>query len=96
MSVAMTLSLAPSAAPRVQHRRPRAEALTAAACQHDPVEGGHETAADIAAGFDDAQLCVASLDSTILLRGQKTVQILHNGSIYTLQATKLGKLILTK
>jgi hemin uptake protein HemP len=31
-----------------------------------------------------------------LLQGHKTVQILHNGFLYTLQATKLGKLILTK
>ncbi len=31
-----------------------------------------------------------------LLKGQKTVAIFHNGSIYRLQATKLGKLILTK
>ena len=31
-----------------------------------------------------------------LLRGQKTIEIMHNGSVYRLQATKLGKLILTK
>jgi hemin uptake protein HemP len=36
------------------------------------------------------------VESTDLLRGQKTVGILHNGSLYRLQATKLGKLILTK
>lgn len=34
--------------------------------------------------------------STDLLKGQKSVVIEHNGSIYRLQATKLGKLILTK
>jgi hemin uptake protein HemP len=34
--------------------------------------------------------------STNLLKGHKTVQIQHNGFLYTLQATKLGKLILTK
>ncbi len=34
--------------------------------------------------------------SHTLLKGQKSVQIAHNGSIYQLQATKLGKLILTK
>jgi hemin uptake protein HemP len=34
--------------------------------------------------------------STHLLQGHKTVQIQHNGFLYTLQATKLGKLILTK
>jgi hemin uptake protein HemP len=30
------------------------------------------------------------------LRGQKTVEISHNGLTYRLQATRLGKLILTK
>ena len=37
-----------------------------------------------------------SIDSMALLRGSKCVQIAHNGSLYKLQATKLGKLILTK
>jgi hemin uptake protein HemP len=37
--------------------------------------------------------CVNSDD---ILRGQKTVEINHNGSTYRLQATRLGKLILTK
>jgi hemin uptake protein HemP len=36
------------------------------------------------------------VQSDSLLRGQKAVAILHNGSLYKLQATKLGKLILTK
>ncbi|RYF79173.1 MAG: hemin uptake protein HemP [Comamonadaceae bacterium] len=36
------------------------------------------------------------VQSTELLQGQKTIGILHNGSMYRLQATKLGKLILTK
>lgn len=39
------------------------------------------------------QPCVSS---TEILRGQKTVEINHNGSTYKLQATRLGKLILTK
>ena len=37
-----------------------------------------------------------SMDSHELLRGHKTVEIVHNGSTYRLQATRLGKLILTK
>lgn len=37
-----------------------------------------------------------SLDSESLLRGKKAVSIVHNGATYRLQATKLGKLILTK
>jgi len=38
----------------------------------------------------------AALDSHQLLNGQKAVTIVHNGMPYRLQATKLGKLILTK
>ena len=37
-----------------------------------------------------------TVDSQELLRGGKSVAIRHNGSLYRLQATKLGKLILTK
>ena len=36
------------------------------------------------------------LDSRELLRGARLVEICHNGEIYRLQATRLGKLILTK
>ncbi|RYF54734.1 MAG: hemin uptake protein HemP [Comamonadaceae bacterium] len=38
----------------------------------------------------------ATLESAELLKGGKTVGISHNGNLYRLQATKLGKLILTK
>ncbi len=34
--------------------------------------------------------------SAVLLRGQKSVAIDHNGSLYWLQTTRQGKLILTK
>jgi len=37
-----------------------------------------------------------TLSSHNLLRGHKAVAIEHNGATYRLQATKLGKLILTK
>lgn len=37
-----------------------------------------------------------SVDSRNLLQGHKVVTIAHNGVLYRLQATKLGKLILTK
>ncbi len=37
-----------------------------------------------------------SVDSQALLQGQKAVEIKHNGAVYRLQTTKLGKLILTK
>ena len=36
------------------------------------------------------------LHSEEILRGQKAVEITHNGFTYHLQATRLGKLILTK
>lgn len=36
------------------------------------------------------------LDSRELMRGARLVEISHNGEIYRLQATRLGKLILTK
>ena len=37
-----------------------------------------------------------SVSSNDILRGQKAVEINHNGLTYKLQATRLGKLILTK
>lgn len=36
------------------------------------------------------------VESEALFQGQRTVEISHNGEIYRLQATRLGKLILTK
>jgi hemin uptake protein HemP len=36
------------------------------------------------------------LTSTELLQGRRFVEIRHNGEVYRLQATRLGKLILTK
>ena len=36
------------------------------------------------------------LPSAELLRGARSMEITHNGAIYRLQATRLGKLILTK
>ena len=48
------------------------------------------------ASSSGAQGATAALDSSVLLQGHKTVAISHNGSVYRLQTTKLGKLILTK
>ena len=42
------------------------------------------------------QAAQAALDSQLLLRGSKAVVIRHNGEFYRLQATRQGKLILTK
>ena len=41
-------------------------------------------------------MATGCLNSTEILRGQKAVEINHNGATYRLQATRLGKLILTK
>jgi hemin uptake protein HemP len=38
----------------------------------------------------------APLRSEQLLQGRRIVEITHNGEVYRLQATRLGKLILTK
>jgi hemin uptake protein HemP len=43
-----------------------------------------------------APVAPAAVESSALLQGQKAVAIRHNGSVYRLQATKLGKLILAK
>lgn len=55
-----------------------------------------EDAGQHATTMDDAEPLCAALDSRDLLKGRKTVTIVHNGASYRLQATKLGKLILTK
>jgi hemin uptake protein HemP len=44
----------------------------------------------------DASGHARTLPSTDLLQGGRSVEISHNGSVYRLQTTKLGKLILTK
>ena len=45
---------------------------------------------------DASAVAAAPMPSDQLLQGRKAVEISHNGSVYRLQATKLGKLILTK
>ncbi|KRI01042.1 hemin uptake protein HemP [Curvibacter sp. PAE-UM] len=47
----------------------------------------------------EATACIppgVPLDSATLLQGGKAVTIRHNGEFYRLQATRQGKLILTK
>jgi len=39
---------------------------------------------------------VEVIDSVSLFKGRPTVQILHQGGLYQLRATRQGKLILTK
>jgi hemin uptake protein HemP len=64
-----------------------------------PLISGNAAALQRFAAAGMAQLSAAdaiAVDSHELLRGQKAVEIKHNGAIYRLQTTKLGKLILTK
>ncbi len=51
---------------------------------------------DSAATASAQPLQDVSVDSQMLLRGKKSISIVHNGAVYRLQSTKLGKLILTK
>lgn len=49
-----------------------------------------------ASGWHGANSAGEAVESADLLQGKKAVEIKHNGAVYRLQATKLGKLILTK
>jgi hemin uptake protein HemP len=44
----------------------------------------------------EATQAAGPLDSAKILRGARSVEIRHNGAVYRLQETRLGKLILTK
>ena len=59
--------------------------------QHEPARIPAPARAEAAAVA--AELTLAS---DLLMRGRKVIQIEHNGALYQLRATKLGKLILTK
>ncbi len=52
--------------------------------------------ASATAGEPQSDGAFRQLSSDALLQGQKAIVINHNGAIYRLQSTKLGKLILTK
>ena len=60
---------------------------------HRPVTVLPPVASAFARAADHASRKVKSCD---LLNGQKAVDIEHNGTVYRLHTTKLGKLILTK
>ena len=65
--------------------------------QFNPTSG--ENANCVLQGMDMGKApakLASAVESRDLLQGQKAVEILHNGAIYRLQNTKLGKLILTK
>jgi len=58
-------------------------------------ENSHSARQGVDTGRATCELASA-VESRDLLKGQKAVEIMHNGSVYRLQNTKLGKLILTK
>lgn len=70
--------------------------LTAASILRPAASSKAASRADGPASQRNESAATAAVDSSALLQGQKAVAISHNGSVYRLQATKLGKLILTK
>lgn len=62
----------------------------------DTAMAGERPLAKAAASASGAGSTACAMRSSDILRGQKTVEISHNGLTYRLQATRLGKLILTK
>lgn len=61
-----------------------------------PPEHPQEPSERVTAAAPPAAARPAPLPSEDLLRGRRLVEIAHNGEVYRLQATRLGKLILTK
>ena len=74
--------------PVLRLQRPVAQRASAAADQAAVVAPA--PAESTAAGL------LRSINSATMLGTAKVVNILHNGSVYQLKTTKLGKLILTK
>ncbi|TFY96723.1 hemin uptake protein HemP [Ramlibacter rhizophilus] len=62
-----------------------------------PLQQGHESPQDAASASEPrAAQRPPLVRSDELMRGQRAIEISHNGVLYRLQATRLGKLILTK
>ena len=66
----------------------QASSLSAVTLQNMPQQQQQQTPIS-----QSARACVVSSE---LLRGQRDCDIEHNGAVYRLQVTRLGKLILTK
>ena len=62
------------------------------------MQGSAPTSSETAAAAAPAPAArqAQPLPSQQLLQGRRLVEISHNGEVYRLQATRLGKLILTK
>ena len=61
-----------------------------------PLPNPSHESADGAPDHEPREGAAPALTSDSLLQGQKAVTISHNGSVYRLQTTRQGKLILTK
>ncbi|MDO5289904.1 MAG: hemin uptake protein HemP [Pseudomonadota bacterium] len=61
-----------------------------------PARAAHAVHASAPVACPAPQGSAPPLPSEQLLQGRKAIEISHNGSVYRLQATRLGKLILTK
>ena len=61
-----------------------------------PSDEPPSTEAPAPAAVDQQAPSREPLSSAHLLQGRRAIEISHNGTVYRLQATKLGKLILTK
>lgn len=76
--------------PVLRLQRPVAQRASAVADQATAAVVAQAPAESAAAGL------LRSINSATMLGTAKVVNILHNGSVYQLKTTKLGKLILTK
>ena len=63
---------------------------------HKPAAGADEAVGVAHVTPTPTRQSAAGLNSEALLQGQGSVAITHHGVIYRLQATRQGKLILTK
>lgn len=63
---------------------------------HLPAMLSQHRAEPVLTAAQDTEDRMPAVESHALLQGQKAVTIHHNGALYRLQATRLGKLILTK
>jgi hemin uptake protein HemP len=87
MKIIMPLPSSPSCSlPDTRPQNQNREALTQA--EATPTAPSSKAA--------NTDLPAGSVSSQRILNGEKAVAIHHNGLIYRLQATRLGKLILTK
>ena len=74
----------------------QASSLSAVTLQNMPQQQQKTISPGVPAGYGSSATARACVGSSDLLRGQRDCDIEHNGAVYRLQVTRLGKLILTK